>query len=131
MTKRCTTTLGELAVACYIYKIVTKDVDNNDSHEQFRQATKSSPDLCKKKHRKALLEFLNKYGCRHIGRDSHKMASEKIQCWYKKYCKKLPQEEERLWELKDEKLQSYDKLHSTLSELVVACRRDEVKVKMG
>jgi len=122
-------TLGELAVACYIYKIVSKD---DYSYEQFRQSTEDSPDLCKQEHRNALLEFLNKYGCRHITKDSHeKIASKKIVDWYKEYYGKLPQKRERLWDLEDEKLKSFDEIHINLSKLVVACRRDETNVQMG
>lgn len=129
---RYTITLRELAVVCYIYKIVTKDVDNNDSYEQFRQAIDGLPDLCKQKHRMAILKFLNNYGCRHVAKDSHeKIASKKIADWYKKYCGKLPKEKERLWKFKDEKLKSFDELHSTLSKLLVACREGGVKVHMG
>ena len=125
-------TLRELAVACYIYKILAKNIKNKDPYEQFRQSTEGSPDLCKQEHRKALLEFLNKYGCRHINKDSHKkIAPNKIFGWYKEYRGKLPKEEEKLWELEDEKLESFDKLHSTLSKLVVARRRDKVEVHMG
>jgi hypothetical protein len=119
--------LRELAVACYIYSIIADD----KSYLKFRATIKNSTNLFEEEHRKALLEFLNGFGCRHINRDSHKMASKEIRSWYNKYGEELPQEIERLWELKNEKLKSFDELHSTLSELVVACRIDGVEVRMG
>jgi len=126
-------TLSELAVACYIYKMITNDADNKkDCHEQFRNDTNGSPDLCKQEHRMALLKFLNNYGCRHIAKESFKkIAPCKIGNWWKTYCKKLPKEKERLWKFEDEKLESFGELHSTLSNLVVTCRKDGVKVHMG
>lgn len=122
-------TLRELTVACYIYKILAKNIKNKDPYEQFQQATEGPPDLCKQKHRTEILKFLNNYGCRHVAKDFHeKIASKEIAPWYKEYCGKLPKEEERLWKFEDEKLESFNELHSTLSKLVVAYRKDGVKV---
>jgi len=122
-------TLGELAVACYIYKILAKNIKNKEPYEQFRQAIDGPLDLCKQRHRMEILEFLNNYGCRHVAKDFHeKIASKEIAAWYKEYCGKLPKEKERLWKFEDEKLESFKVLHSTLWELLVAYRKDGVKV---
>jgi len=122
-------TLSELAVACYIYSIVADD----DSYLKFTTTVENSPNLSKKEHRNVLLEFLNKFGCRHIANDSdnRKRASEKILCWYKQYCKELPKETEKLWKLKDEKLKSFDEIYSTLSKLFVTLRTNGRNVHLG
>ena len=106
--------LGELAVACYIYKILTKNIKNKEPYEQFQQATGNSPDLSDKKHIKALLEFLNKWGCRIAG-DALPKISEQLKSWYKEYNDKLPRK--NLWSLCDSDLDSVIKAYKGLKKI--------------
>ena len=79
--------LRKLAVACCIYRKIADD----KSFLKLTTTVENSPNLFEKEHIKALLEFLNKFGCRHIAKDSvkRKIASEKIHCWYNEIWKDL------------------------------------------
>ena len=74
--------LSELAFACYIY---TRMSDYDSSYQDFLKATNHAPDLNIAKHRKALLQWLNKWGCRQFAKDYHKLASEEIKIWYQEF----------------------------------------------
>ena len=50
----------------------------NISYNNFVGLTKNSPDLTKPDHRKALLKWLNQWGCRQSSLDYHARVSESI-----------------------------------------------------
>lgn len=71
--------LAELAFACYVYGRMT---DYDRSYLQFLKETSPQLDLGKEQHRKALLNWLNDWGCRQFAVDYHELASEEIYGWY-------------------------------------------------
>jgi hypothetical protein len=71
--------LAELAFACYIYGTMT---DYDSSYLNFLKETSPQLDLGKEQHLKALLNWLNDWGCRQFAVDYHNLASEAIRSWY-------------------------------------------------
>ena len=65
-------TLSELAFACFLYAHFT---DYDDSYLSFLQVTNHHPDFVNSKHRKALLTWLNQWGCRQFAVEYHELAS--------------------------------------------------------
>lgn len=73
--------LSDLAVVSYVYNALS---NFDASLNRFKKVTGLSFDLNNQEHRKALLVWLNSWGCRHIARKYHSEASESIYNWYKK-----------------------------------------------
>lgn len=71
--------LAELAFACYVYGRMT---GYDSSYLQFLKETSPQLDLSNEQHRKALLNWLNDWGCRQFAIDYHGLASEEICNWY-------------------------------------------------
>jgi hypothetical protein len=71
--------LAELAFACYVYGRMT---DYDRSYLHFLEETSPQLDLSKEQHRKALLNWLNDWGCRQFAIAYHGLASEEIRSWY-------------------------------------------------
>jgi len=80
------TKLSDIAFACYVYKIIN---DYDKAYINFLNEVQGSLDLSNNKHRKALLEWLNNWGCRQFAIKYHNEASKSIENWYNIYSKKL------------------------------------------
>ena len=111
--------LHELASACSLYS-ARFGVDAALS--EFRRATRPRLDITKPHHRKALLVWLNKWGCRHIAIEDHPTASRSLAKWALDYAPTLPGPRARLWnEASDKALnaaaEAYDGLRSARAGL--------------
>lgn len=103
--------LHDLAFACYLYSAQSDfDVALND----FRRATQPRFDIKKPRHRKALLVWLNKWGCRHLAIKDHPMASRSLVKWAAKYQRALPGPRARLWKQPDRVLDTATKAYDGL-----------------
>jgi hypothetical protein len=71
--------LAELAFACYVYSRMT---DYDSSYLQFLKKTKPQLDLGNEQHCKALLKWLNDWGCRQFAIAYHGLASEEMRSWF-------------------------------------------------
>jgi len=67
--------LHELAYACPLYAAFT---DFDKSIIEFRRVASPALDLGNAAHRKALLKWLNSWGCRQFAKDYHPMASRAL-----------------------------------------------------
>lgn len=72
-------TLFDLTLSHYLYKIIA---GNDGILKQLIQSTKRAIDLGNEELRFSLLEWLNKWGCRHISRTSHNTFSKGIDIWW-------------------------------------------------
>lgn len=88
--------LYELAYACRLYATVT---DFDSSIKEFRHATNPALDIANPKHRKALLVWLNSWGCRQFAKDYHSMASKALMEWGRHHLDRLPHRTVALTEL--------------------------------
>jgi len=94
-------TLCKLAVAGLMFDSMTP---YNKSLALFRTATGDSIDLANSKHRNALLKWLNDWGCRHLKKDQHPVASQSILNWYQEVGASLFTNSKPLWDLGDGEL---------------------------
>jgi len=111
--------LHELASACYLY---SARFGFDSALSDFRRATRPRLDITKPGHRKALLVWLNKWGCRHIAIEHHGTASRSVAKWALDYAPTLPGPRARLWnEPSDQALdaaaEAYDGLRSARAGL--------------
>lgn len=88
--------LYELAFTCYIYNFFTTF---NQTYKELQKATDYAVDLKQKIHRKALIVWLNKWGCRQFALNYHDEASNELLAWYQEgHIEKLTRNK-KLWEL--------------------------------
>jgi len=104
--------LSQFAFACYVFGPLTK---YDSSYLRLQQATDGSPDLCLPEHRKALLRWLDAWGCRQFAVAYHDRASEEILSWYGEYADRLCPEDRRLLELTEPELAAVGTAYEALS----------------
>jgi len=72
-------TLCKLALASTMYNSPTPF---NESLALLNKAMGGSIDLNNPEHRISLVEWLNDWGCRHLSKEYHEVASSSISSWY-------------------------------------------------
>ena len=112
-------TLSELAFACFLYNRFT---DSDKAYLLLLKKTGGCTDLCDAKHRQALLEWLNQWGCRQFARRHHGLASRSILSWHGKHGKGLFPSNKNLWELNDQELISATVAFGALSGKIASYR---------
>jgi len=104
--------LYELAFTCYVYNYFTSF---NQTYKDLQKNTKDSVDLRQETHRKNLIVWLNKWGCRQFALDYHKEASGELLEWYKEgHEEKLPLSK-NLWDLNDQELDQVGEIFDSLA----------------
>ena len=111
--------LHEIAFISYMFDSLT---DFNDSLNHFFEKTKKSPDLTNDEHIKALLKWLNQWGCRQFSLDYHDKVSEHLKKWYLKYDSYLPDRSKNIWELKENDYKAIITAYDTLTKIVASKR---------
>lgn len=107
--------LAELAFACFSY-------GNDNSYLHFLQATNQSPDLLNPEHRKALLIWLNQWGCRQFAVKHHDRASSEILSWYNEFANALFSPDKNLWDLTEIQLEHVAQAFESLSSRTASVR---------
>lgn len=79
--------LHELAYACPLYAAFTHF---DKSIMEFRSVASPALDLGNAAHRKALLKWLNSWGCMHLAKHYHSMASNALLKWGRRCLDRLP-----------------------------------------
>lgn len=123
--------LGELAFACFAFKHFDKR-----AYDELLRTTGKFPDLANELHRRAILKWLNKWGCRHISKDCHDHASEQMEEWYYEYNGQLFDTERRLQELNEQDFTVVKDAYANFSAHIAAYRfsrkhRSEEAVSFG
>ncbi len=104
--------LFELAFTCYVYDSMSTF---NKSYKSFLKDIGNNIDLFIPEHRKALIIWLNRWGCRQFSLNYHEMASQEILNWYKEgYIKSIPQDK-KLWEMTGSELDLIANVFDTLA----------------
>ena len=106
-------TLGKIAVAGLLFDSLTP---YNTSLRDFKSNTDSRLDLVIKEHRDALMHWLNAWGCRHLSKGQHQVASESILDWYLSNCATLFSDETPLWQLKDQEIRTAASVYGSLKD---------------
>ena len=94
--------LCDLALACSMYNSLTSF--NTSLHLLKKLYTVDGMDLSNPAHRASLLKWLNDWGCRHLSKKSHDIASSAILDWYNHEGTKLFPSEKALWELDSQEI---------------------------
>ena len=124
-------TLGKIAVAGLLFNSLTP---YNTSLGDFRSATGDRLDLSIQKHRDALLNWLNDWGCRHLSKDQHQVASKSILDWYQRNRATLFNDKMPLWQLGDLEIETAANAYGSLKDRIGARRSrygNESKVHIG
>lgn len=104
--------LSELAFACYLYARFT---DYDSSYLRFLKETHGRPDLNVSEHRSALLEWLNKWGCRQFAKEAHDFASSEILSWFNEFKSILFSTHKNLLELTEDDYKNIYNAYKSLS----------------
>ena len=112
-------TLGKMAVASLLFNSLTP---YNNSLADFRTATGHRLNLAVQEHRAALLNWLNDWGCRHLSKDQHQVASESILRWYQRNRPTLFSDKTPLWQLEDQEIQTAANAYGSLRDEMGARR---------
>ena len=124
-------TLDKIAVAGLLFDSLTP---YNTSLARFRKDTGDRLDLEIQRHRGALLNWLNAWGCRHLSKDQHEVASRSILDWYKRDCAGLFSDKAPLWQLADQEIDSASNAYGSLKDRMGARRSrydNESEVHIG
>ena len=112
-------TLGKIAVAGLLFNSLTP---YNTSLVNFRSATGDRMDLAIQEHRDALMNWLNDWGCRHLSKDQHQVASQSILDWYQTNCATLFSDKTPLWQLEDQEIETAANAYGSLKDKTGARR---------
>jgi len=113
-------TLSDLAFACFMYSNLS---DYDDSYMSFLRYTNYNPDLNKKSHRKALLIWLNKWGCRQFAVEYHDHVSAEIEYWYAEFRDRLFDMNRNLLNLTDQEIDVSIDAYDALSARIASYRK--------
>jgi len=112
-------TLCKMALASFMYDSLTS---YNKSLRRLDEATGRSIDLSNVEHRKALIKWLNDWGCRHLSKKYHEVASDNILNWYDVDGTRLFTDKKPLWELGDDELEVAVNAYGSLKDKTGAWR---------
>lgn len=112
--------LSELAFACFLYAQFT---DYDDSYLSFLKATNYRPDFVNPEHRRALLIWLNQWGCRQFAIEYHELASSEVLSWYNQFNSTLFDRDKNLWELTEAEINSVALAYEALSNKTASFRK--------
>jgi len=118
--------LSHLAFACYVFRGLERGY--RDAYSVFLEKTNHALDMHNDDHRKQLLIWLNKWGCRQFELDSHDKVSEKLRDWFEKYGGTLPSEQNKLIDLSNEEITDAARVYYTLEGLTIPCSKGEKTV---
>jgi len=112
--------LSELALACFMYAQFTS---YDDSYLSFLQITNHHPDLTNCKHRRALLIWLNQWGCRQFAVEYHELASSEILSWYNQFNSALFDRNQNLRDLTESEMKFVAQAYEALSNKRASLRK--------
>jgi hypothetical protein len=112
--------ISDIAVTSYGYVNFTEYAD---SYNSFQDKVGGSCDLTRADHRKALLDWLNQWGCRQFSRDYRRVASKQILLWYADWGERLPPARKSLLSLSEVELGTANEAFEALSSKTASIRK--------
>lgn len=116
--------LAHLALACLMFDSMT---GYNKSLDELHVDTDGRIDLALESHRLAMVTWLNKWGCRHLSKEQHGVASNSILAWYEVNAPLLQCVASPLWRLSAEDTWTVAKTYEALRDLPGAPRERKGK----
>jgi hypothetical protein len=114
--------LFELAYACHLYG-EPPNSRYDTAYSRFLAATKPVFDILDHRHRRALLAWLNSWGCRQFARKFHDQASEHLRNWAQENLTHLPPTGSSLLTLTDVDFVNAGVLYASLRNLQASIRQ--------
>lgn len=111
--------LCDLAIACSMYNSLTRF--NASLCLLKKSFTTDRIDLSNPSQRASLLKWLNDWGCRHLSKRSHEIASSAILDWYNQEGMKLFPIDKALWELSNHDMARVVTAYDSLKDRTGAC----------
>jgi len=111
--------LSDLAISSYGYVHFT---DYEKSYLRFLKRTNNSCDLTNAEHRKALLDWLNDWGCRQFSKAYRRVSAKQILLWYREYRDVLFSSDKSILELQERELGDAYEAFEALSVRVASIR---------
>lgn len=106
--------LGQIAYVSGIYESMT---DYGRTYRTFSDSVQPALSLDEEHHRRALLRWLNAWGCRHLALSCHDQVSARLGIWCEQARPLFPLATDRLVRLEDEALRKFEALFDGLSGL--------------
>lgn len=113
-------TLAELAFTCYCYG---RRTENDRAYLAFLQKTNGMPDVDNPIHRRAILEWLNDWGCRQFAIEHHALAEQGLVDWHSQFSSQLPARAMHIWELTQNDYQILHDAYDSLANRTASFRR--------
>jgi hypothetical protein len=110
-------TLGRIAVAGLLFDSLTP---YNVSLAAFRSAISGKLDLFTEEHGRVMLKWLNDWGCRHLSKGQHQIASKSISDWYQNNRTTLFNDEAPIWQLQDQEINIAADAYASLKDSIGA-----------
>jgi hypothetical protein len=110
--------LCDLALACSMYDSLTPF--NASLSRLKKSSTTDGINLSKAAHRICLLKWLNDWGCRHLSKKSHDIASLAILDWHSQEGMNLFQKGTSLWELDNQEIENVVAAYASLRNRIGA-----------
>ena len=88
----------------------------NKTYKYFLKAVENKIDLLNQEHRKELILWLNKWGCRQFSIEFHKVASHELLGWYNKGYTDLIPQDKKLWELTESEFEGVSRAYDELTK---------------
>lgn len=120
--------LYELAWSCYLFKHV---VDFDISWNALQSATNGAVDIRNPAHGRALLKWLNAWGCRQFAKGRHDQAAAQIIAWFNDDESCLSTPDADILESDESTLAAIGPAFDRLSALTASVRSDGVKATVG
>jgi len=112
--------LSQLAFGCFVYGGLS---NYDESYLRFLKITGGAPDLGNPSHRKALLEWLNKWGCRQFAVKYHDHSSREILSWHNAHASTLFPRDRELPELGEPELAAAGAAYESLSARIASYKK--------
>ncbi|MFC1968141.1 hypothetical protein ACFLVX_01965, partial [Chloroflexota bacterium] len=106
-------TLSKLALASCMFDAL---MPYNKSYQRFNKRVSTHPDLLNESHRKALIEWLNDWGCRHLSKNQHETTSTHILTWFNNNQPQLASISNPVWDLSEKELQIASHIYGALKD---------------
>jgi hypothetical protein len=113
--------LAALAFGCYVYGFLGGEFDGG--YRDLLKRTFPELNLEDQQHRRWLLEWLNKWGCRQFKKSDHDVASREIEAWNLKFAPLLFPKEKALGSLTETDFAAVESAFDDLAERTASTRR--------
>jgi hypothetical protein len=92
------------------------------------------PNVDNPNHRKAIIEWLNDWGCRQFAIEHHELAKQEMLDWHTQFSARLPARTTNIWELTENDYTNLQQAFDSLADKTASLRRrgnNQMRVRFG